>query len=108
MRLLYFQSICFFQVCRDLIGTIHGFLEISTSYTVILHCHRIDTRLQHRHILTVGLTTHDTGIHHIKIGVELNDSMFLPERFPTVRHILLIHILRLQVLKLLSIIKMQI
>ena len=108
MCLLYLQRISFLQVSRNLVSAIHRFLEIDTPHTVILHPHGVNTRLQHRHILAVRLIAHDTSIYHIKIGIELNNSMLLPKCFPAIRHILLIHILRFQIFKLLTTIKMQI
>ena len=91
--LFYLQCIVFLQVRRNLIRTIHGFLKISTPHTVILHFHGVNAGLQHLHILTIGLIAHDTGIHHIEVGVELDNSMLLAERFPAIRHILLTHVL---------------
>ena len=70
--------------------------------TCLLYTSGINIRLQHSHILTVGLITHDTCIHHIKIRIELNDCMLFAECLTPVRHIPLVHVLRFQILKLLT------
>ena len=87
---------------RCLIGGLHGLVVVGTPHAVVLHRHRVDARLQHPHILAVRLVAHDARIHHVEVGVKLDDGMFLAEGFAPVGHVALVHVLRLQVLELLS------
>ena len=101
-RIFNLYCIFFTQTGRNIICAGHCFLVIGSSYAVILNGHRIDTSLQHFHILTIGLTAHDTGIYHIEIGIKFNDGVLFAESFTTIRDIPLIHVLRFQIFKLLT------
>ena len=90
------------------VSTCHSLFIVRPPHTVVLYFHGVDAGLQHSHILTIGLIAHKSGVHHIEIRVEFYNRMLLHERFPTIGHILLVHILRLQIFKLLTAVKVQI
>ena len=76
-----------------------NFPVILSSDTITHHFHWVDGGLQHRHIFGSRCIAHNTSIRHIKVWVKLNNRMFFPEFFPTIRYILRFHTLWSQVFK---------
>ena len=82
--------------------------KISAPHTVGMHFQRVDGLRDFMHVLDIRTLVEETTVHHVEIRVKLDKRMLFLERFTAVRHITRNDRLRLQVLKLLAVIQMQI